>query len=361
MIDEDDTPQTPPADATPPPADPPAADPPAESAIEAMRRGVDEATAAEAPKPVETPETPDPKAKPDAKDTKDAKPDGKDGKAPEKPDAEAEITALGLKERSAQRFRELSAEVASHKSALEAAGLKSLDDLPKLAASAKDGADLIDMVRTTGATPDQYGQALDYLRDVNAAAKGDRQAAERAYERMTGEMAALAKMLGKPVPGVHDPLSDHPDLQEAVAAGGEITAKRAEEMAALRAATRLQDHARQQQDQQSQQQAALQAADASIAQLDAHWKSTDPDYAAKRPHLNVMVAEYKRTLPPSQWAEATQRAYATLAGIKAPPPPAQKPPVGAVPIRGNAVTPPLVRDFKDPMEALRAGIAAANG
>lgn len=292
--------------------DEPAADPP---------EG-DEAEADE-PKPDESDDTA-------AKKPEDAKPADKSddpGKAPE-PDAdtEAEIASLGLKEKSAARFREMASEIkqlAPIREQLKAAGVEDFAELPRVVERAKAADDLIGMVQDTGATPDQYGMSLDYLKLANAASRGDTKAAEQALELVMAEAATWAKALGRELPGVHDPLAGHDDLAEAVEQG-DMDRKHALELAAARErAQTIQQH-QQQTSQQQQVEAAQQQARQQLVQWDQQM-AQDPAYQAKRPMLDAMVRNIRATLPPDQWLAATQQAFASIPDVPTPAPRAPAP------------------------------------
>lgn len=337
----------------------------AAEAMAAMDKGVEEAT------PDDSDLTPEPEApipgvehaepaKPEAPVPEEVTPDEAD-----KPDSdtEAEITGMGLKEKAATRFRELTAEAKEGtklREALTAAGVKDLAvDLPKFIQKAQAADDLIGMVSDSGASPEQYGQTLDYLSLINKGVGGDRQSAERAFEIAQREVQNLATLLGKEVPGVHDPLEAHEDLREDMEAG-ELTRKRALEIAASRqqqSVTTAQQ--RQQQQVQAGQQAESQGK-AALQQFDQQMYASDPSYAAKRPQLNSLVTFIRKTLPAEQWMAATQQAYATIQTPAAPTPaPAPALPRPG-PIRGGNTRQVMVPTTDDPMEAMMQGIAAAS-
>ena len=337
----------------------------AAEAMAAMDKGVEEATPddsdltpePEAPIPGTEPAQP---AEPEAPALEEATPDEE---AKPDTDTEAEITGLGLKEKAATRFRELTAEAKEGtklREALTAAGVNDLAvDLPKFIQKAQAADDLIGMVSDSGASPEQYGQTLDYLSLINKGVGGDRQSAERAFEIAQREVQNLATLLGKEVPGVHDPLDAHEDLREEVERT-DITRKRALEIAASRQQQTVSTaQQRQQQEVQAGQQAETQGK-AALQQFDQQMASSDPTYAAKRPQLNSLVSFIRKTLPVDQWIAATQQAYATIP-TPAAPAPARAPALPRPgPIRGGNTRPVMVPTTDDPMEAMMQGIAAAS-
>lgn len=284
-----------------------------------------------------------------------------EGDAEPQPEDEAakEADSLGLKGKANDRFRELTAEVkelAPVKAALEAAGIKDVADLPKLVQHAKDGADLVEMVKGTGASPDQFGQTLDYLGLVSKAAQGDRQAAEQAFSVIEGEYLALAKALGREVPGVHDPLAEFADLQKEVE-NGDVTRARALEIAQARTAAKVAEATRARQAAEANtttaQQQAIEHGRASLNALESKLQA-DPHYAAKKPALIAKLGEIRQKFAPDQWAYAAELAYAAIpnpAPVK--PPPSAIRPGGPRPVMTQAV-------FDNPEDAMDAGIAAAS-
>lgn len=276
---------------------------------------------------------------------------------------EKEISDLKLSEKSAERFREFAIErrdFAPIREAMGKAGIKTAEDLQGVIYGAQMGRDMVDMVKATGATSEQYSGTLDYLDLINKATKGDMQAAEKAYEFALKELQPLAAMLGKDIGGAMDPLAAHPDLLQAVE-NGDTTRALALEAVRGRTQTRMADgRSRQQQEQQVAQQRQEQAQQAQAAgiqvlqRLDAEFKA-DPAYATqKRPILNAMVQDIRAAYPPDQWEQRTRAAYATLAHIQPPAKPPTPGPVRSGSPGGNMV--PQV--FDDPMAALEAGIDA---
>ncbi len=283
-------------------------------------------------------------------------------------DTEKEIADLGLKDKTAERFRTLAGQVkelAPIRDALKAAGVEDIASLPQLVERSKVGEDMVQMVVSTGANPEQYGMALDYLGLISKAQRGDMGAAGQAYDVMSKELAVLAQMLGKEVPGVHDPLAGHADLLAEVQAG-DLPRARALEIASTRAQGQYSSAAQRQQ--QEQVQAAQQAEQAGITwlqQFDAKAKAQDPNYLAKRPALDAAVAQIRSTMHPSQWPEATALAYANIhapapagAAPAAPAAPASMPRPG--PMRPSGPRPAMAPAFDDPMKALEFGIDQAN-
>ena len=285
---------------------------------------------------------------------------GADAAAPDK-DTEDEIAALGLKEKSAERFRGMAAEIkalAPIKAQLEAAGIKDVAELPELAQRAKDGADLVEMVSSTGMSPDDFSRLLDYGGTIAAARSGDRAAVERAFEEVGKEYAAIAKALGKEIPGVFDPLAAYPDLAEQVESG-DVTRAAALELAGARnhrqAAQQQQEQAEDQRRTQQGLQAAQQQGVASLVQWEQSVIAKDPTYPAKREALNAEVAKIRQNYPPSQWAAMTEYAYRAIPAPAAAP---AKPASNAIRPTGHSRMAPATFDSVE--DALDFGISQAS-
>lgn len=337
--------ETPPADNTTPPADDPAAVPP---------------TDGQPPAPPQD-GAPPPDDQPAAAAEDEPQPDA---------DTEAEIASLGLKEKSAERFRGMAAEIkelAPLREAMKAAGIEDVARLPELVQRSKVGEDMVQMVVETGASPEQYGMALGYLGLIGKAQQGDLVAAEKAYEVMGKEYAALAKMLGKEAPGIHDPLANHQDLRAEVEAG-DLPRARAVEIAGQRDRAAYTGNVERQRTES--QQAAEQAEQRGIEWLkrfDAEMAQEDPSYAAKRPQLNEAVRQIREQYHPSEWAQRTALAYARIQApaaaapaVAAPAAPVQPRPG---PVRPSGPRPAMdPTTFASPMDALEYGIQqATNG
>jgi hypothetical protein len=249
---------------------------------------------------------------------------GDDDKPKPDADIEREITERNLQGKSAERFRELATEVkgfAPVKAELEKAGIKSVEDVAGLLQRGQAADSMIAMVMETGATEEQYGTTLDYLTVLNRAQGGDREAAEQAFAMISREYAELAKALGKEVPGVHDPLAEHPDLQKEVESA-DLSRERALEIASQRRQAALAQQAQQRTSQQTEhsraQQQALQEGADSLRTWEAD-KLADQAYLEIRPQLSDEVAKIKQKLPPNAWATATEYAYQALMAARVQP------------------------------------------
>lgn len=219
---------------------------------------------------------------------------------------------------------------------------------------------IVTRVRETGSTPEQYGQALEYLTLVNS---GRREDIVKALEFIDGERVALARMAGVPLPGV-SMIGDYPDIAAELKAG-KITAERAEELAAQRAAQEFNDnrarHADQQNAQRTAHQRAVQSAQAELNAEEARLMKADPSYKAKRPAVLKIVLPLIRSgkLKPTEWLPEFQRIYKeiaapgqstpseaarTLAAQRKTTPPARQPLRATQPAGGQTAAPKTMAD-----------------
>ena len=229
----------------------------------------------------------------------------------------------------------------------------------KIETVSRDRDEILGMITETRASPEQYGQMLGYLKLVNSPNRADR---EQALAVMQNEVATLARMLGKPVPGVNM-LQGHNDLIEEVSTG-RLSQERAQEIAASRARAQFEIQAgqvsREQQDAQHQRQQALTEGRNQLSVLERSLQ-TDPHYKAKKAILVKTLKPIMSRIDPREWAETFKRAYDELPAPVAPPPPPPPPPRvpqntplrAANPAGGAAPAP------SSPLDALNQGLAQA--
>lgn len=231
----------------------------------------------------------------------------------------------------------------------------------KLEAVERDRNDLVNAIVETRATPEQYVQSLEYLRLANSANRADR---ELALDYMVREMAALARALGKPVPGVNM-LEGHNDLIDEVATG-RLSPERAQEIAAARSAAQHdlrvgqqeQERARTQQHHEQLRAQGIQSLNALGAQLKA---ADGPVYEAKRKLLVNALKPVFQQIPPNQWAATYKRAYDNLVLPPAPPPPTPSLPKVPqnTPLRPGNPAGAALPEPKSALDALNLGVSQA--
>lgn len=226
---------------------------------------------------------------------------------------------------------------------------------------------IVQRVRDTGSSPEQYGQALTYLQMVNS---GDRTQIIKALEFIEGERVALARMAGVALPGV-SMLNDYPDLEAEVHAG-KLTRERAEEIAAQRASTEHADNVNRNADQtaatRQAHQRAVERAQGELNAEEARLTASDPAYKVKRPIiLKILLPQIQAgKFRPTEWLPEFKRLYNELpapVAARTPTPGARpgqpangggNPPLRATQPAGGAVAAP-----KSMAEAIDFGVSEA--
>lgn len=223
-------------------------------------------------------------------------------------------------ERSRQRFENLTGRVKETESQLQQTR-QQLNDWH-------------DMVRETKSSPEEFANAIEYMRQLHSDDPNDRKAA---FDMLEQARTELARQLGIAAPGV-DILTDYPDLQERVK-NLELDEATAAEIAKARSTEKMQSQQAQQTAQQAEQQqrtrASLQQGTQELNALGDHLKKTDPDYPKKLEIMKKHVIPRIRQLPPDQWAKAFNDQYAILGELGQAVQP-QQPPVNTGTRRASA-------------------------
>lgn len=259
---------------------------------------------------------------------------------PEKPAAEEDETAMpeGLSEKAQERFRKLASRVHEYAEAAQAAQ--------------RDIQAFREVISETGASPQDFGQALDYLRAVN---RGDMQGALRMLDEQR-RMISLA--MGQPIPGA-DALAEFPDLRQRVEAY-QMDESAALEIARARVMQReqMRQHQSQQQGMQRQQAQQQERANAigMIDQMGAQWTKSDPDYQAKESVILKQLPSIAQQFPPGMWAHQVRMLYDTLSAMPMPQPARTTP----APLRASGQT-AGAREPGSMLEALQSGLGYMNG
>lgn len=178
-------------------------------------------------------------------------------------------------------------------------------------------------IKETGASPQQFADSLEYLRLVNSPNPADKEAALNIMQR---EIASLARIIGKPVPGVNM-LEGHDDLIADVGAG-RLSMERAAEIAAGREQRAFQQRQAQgAQQAQRETQAIAQARETARSQLNAldQVLRSDPHYAQKRKIVTEQMRPVFAQIHPTQWAAAFKNAWDKLNGVQFEQAPAARP------------------------------------
>ena len=209
-----------------------------------------------------------------------------------------------------------------------------------------------EMIQSTGTTPQEFSQAIDYMRMVK---HGDFDGALRIMDEQR-RMLSLA--IGKPLPGA-DPLAQYPDLRQRVE-GYQMDEQTAIELARTRMMQHQQQESLQQQQQSQQQNQRAQAERAqSIQQIDQisqQWAKTDPDFAAKEDIILKQLPEIASRFPPSLWPQQVRILYNTLSSM-----PMQRHQVNTpAPLRPSGQQ-AGARQPKSMLEAMEMGLGYAGG
>jgi hypothetical protein len=306
-----------------------------------------------------------------AKPTDGADPNRQGDPAKKQPDAELEkeITGLGLKGKSAERFREMAGEIKTTRPMMEVLGRVNVKDANQLDALLRDasvGLGYEKMIMDAGAQPEQLKGAMQIISAMNT---GKPELQVQAAQMMIQEARVVLERHGVHIEGVTgDPLEKHPDLKQAVEAM-DMTREHALELARLRTGTANRTASDQANEraamQRQQEQQAETKARADIDILSESLKRNDPHFAHK---FNVLAQtgqfEAIKRLPWSERYAAVLNAYNAIpnpvAQAPAPSPQTRVRPT-AVTNRGNNVSSNGVArtEFKNDLEAFRYGVESA--
>lgn len=168
---------------------------------------------------------------------------------------------------------------------------------------------LFDSIKSTGASPEEFGAMLGYMRWIHSDKPED---LKQARELLLSELEGLSLKIGEAAPGINF-LAKFPDLQEKVN-NGQITVEDANEMALHRQRTKVNtDRSTLQRTQEETTQAATKERNDAIKELDALGKtlSTDAEFATKHQILQPVLSSLGM-LPPSKWKAAFMQAYRAI-------------------------------------------------
>lgn len=230
--------------------------------------------------------------------TKEAKPEGDPAKTQDQPKPEDELAMPeGLSQRAQERFTKLITRVKEHEA--------------QVAEISGTLGQFREMIQSTGTTPQEFSQAIDYMRMVK---HGDFDGALRIMDEQR-RMLSLA--MGRPLPGA-DPLAQFPDLRQRVD-GYQMDEQTAIELARTRMMNQSAQQAQQQQRQTQQQamheQQTKQQAIQQIDQLGMQWARSDPDFSVKEEIIIKQLPEIAKSFPPSMWANQVRILYNTISSM----------------------------------------------
>ena len=264
------------------------------------------------PTPDEKPEAekaeaaePEPEPEPKAESKPEEKPEAK---AEEKPSDEFGTLEDSVPEKTRERFQ-------------------SIKDKYDLMVAERDAVrseadQWIEAVTSTGTNPEQFGMALTWLKKLNSRDPKDM---EDAYAIMQNELQVLGKTLGKPMPGVYDPLDEYPDLKQKVDEGLMDDAA-AQEVAQARAMRKLSESTRQNDQQTADQKKLYDDTLAQVREFGAQLQASDPFFQQKMQYMEpIITAAVSSGAPPENWLKIIKGAYDKLPNPVAPAPVAKDP------------------------------------
>lgn len=176
------------------------------------------------------------------------------------------------------------------------------------AATVENQGAIINAIQATGTTPEEFGAMVTYMGYMHSDKTED---LEKAYGMLQGGLRTIALKLGRTIPEVNM-LEGHQDLLDEIASG-QITQKRAEEVALSRARTTQTTASAQAMTTAAQTEAAAkQERDTAISELNdigAELKKNDPLYQAKYDTIVPSLMAAFKHMAPSKWKAAFHEAY----------------------------------------------------
>lgn len=170
---------------------------------------------------------------------------------------------------------------------------------------------IINGIKASGASPEQYGEAISWLQLFNNPAPESRM---KAYELINDVAERMAMLLGVDRQAA-DPLANHPDLKAAVAAN-QVTPTIARELARTRSAKvftgQIQDGVTRQQQTEVQAQQELTQARAGINAFQQEMIASDPLYQRKIEQILPGLKASFKHVPRSQWVATLKEAYTAV-------------------------------------------------
>lgn len=167
---------------------------------------------------------------------------------------------------------------------------------------------LVEGIRSTGTTPEQYGEVLSFMALFNS---GDAAQQGKALELLEDMADRLATHLGKERT-VGDPLAAHADLKADVAAG-KLSIQYAKEIARQRNQSKFRGDLETRQREQTQAQRAhaeaVESARVGLNELEETLEATDPNYAKIRAQILPALKPLFASIPPKEWTAKFKEAY----------------------------------------------------
>ena len=167
---------------------------------------------------------------------------------------------------------------------------------------------LVEGVKSTGASPQQYGEVLSWMQLFNS---GDPVQQAKALELVETVADKLSALLGKER-ATSDPLGGFDDLKAAVAQG-QITKVWATQIATQHrqsnTRTEIETSARTQHDTQAAATLELDTARNDLNALEAKLSASDPQFKSLKAGLVNELREDFKKIPPREWLPRFQQAY----------------------------------------------------
>ncbi len=180
---------------------------------------------------------------------------------------------------------------------------------------------IVQGLQATGTTPEQYSEVLSFMQLFNSGDPGQQKQALGLLEDMA-ERLATSLGVGREV---QDPLKAHPDLQAALQRG-EVTRQFAIEVARSRNQrgfqNQVQTTAKEQQDAAAAAEREVAQSRATLNQLEAQFRASDPSYERKKEAFLPLLQETFKNVRPNAWPGIFERVYRTSkapAGAAVPP------------------------------------------
>lgn len=220
-------------------------------------------------------------------------------------------------------------------------------------------------MESIGCKPEQFGLAVSMIDAFNS---GDPKKLTAVAEELEGQLRQVREKLGIATPAGQELYELDAELKAEVEAG-DLTVARANELARVRklsaantahetaAAARAREESERQAAEETAKSAAIEQAAADLDALGQRLHALEPDvFKHKIPAVLEKFMAIRDQTPPAKWESKLREIYDNEAG----PPAQKKAPVGHVPLRGAGTPGGASPVSTTPLDALNAGLAAAN-
>ena len=209
-----------------------------------------------------------------------------------------------------------------------------------------EASEWVSAIRDTGTTPEQFGETLQFLREINS---GEPKNLERAYEYLSRLQVEVGKKIGRGSEA-YDPLEEFPELKQRVE-DGYLERSDAEELVRARKIQQRMEQANAESQQKSQQDNELAQGMLQLKELGEQLQK-DPAFKMKFPVIKGIIENLPNTgLPPSKWRDTIATAYNS---IQIPVTPAAPKVRAPNPLRPSPASPANAAMQKEPGSAVEA-------